>query len=145
MFTKLPRILLKEEDNKQYWFYTLREDQAIGLKRDINSTPKNGYGINILRQKYGIDISTISMHGDIKVDENTAKRLVDFTFIEDKLNKIKTYSYKCFCCGNLILDTIITHKTAIDSWKCMLTKMCDPKFGAIVIINKRINGTSKED
>lgn len=145
MFTNAPKILLKEEGNKQYWFYPLREDQYINLKRDITSTPKTPYGVNILREKYGIDPTTIAMYGDVKLDETTAKNIIDSDFVEDKLHKIKTYSYKCFCCGDLILNTIIIHRTAVDSWKCMLTKMCDPKFGAIVIINKGINGTFKED
>ena len=145
MFTKCVKILLKEEGNKQYWFYPLRKDQCINLKRDMNSTPKTAYGINILREKYGIDPITISMYGDVKLDENIAKTLVASDFVTDTLNKIKTYSYKCFCSGDLILDTIVTHRTAVDSWKCMLTKLADPKFGVIVITNKVINGTSKED
>lgn len=144
MFTKLAKVLLKEEGNKQYWFYPLREDQCINLKRDISSTPKTAYGINILREKYGIDPTIIAMYGDVKLDENTAKTLIDSTFVEDKLKRIKTYSYKCFCCGDLTLNTIVVHRTAVDAWKCMLTKMCDPKFGAIVILNKA-NGTLKED
>ena len=145
MFTKIHKILLKTDGSKEYWFYPLREDQCINLKRDISSTPKTAYGINLLREKYGIDPISIAMYGDVKLDEITAKTLVDSAFIEDKLHKSKTYSYKCFCCGELILNTIVTHRTAVDSWKCMLTKLCDPKFGAIVIINKTVNGTSKED
>jgi len=133
MFTKIPRILLKKEDTKEYWFYALREDQYINLKRDMNNTTKTTHGINILREKYGIDPTTIAMFGDVQLDETTAKNILESTFIEDKLHKIKTYNYKCYCCGDLRLETIITHRTAKDSWKCMLTKMCDPKFGAIVI------------
>lgn len=145
MFTKIAKILLKEEDNKQYWFYPLREDQFINLKADITNTSKTAYGINILREKYGIDPTSIFMYGDVKLDENIAKTIIHSDFIEDKLHKIKTYSYKCFCTDDLKLDVIITHVTAIYSWKCMLTKMCDPKFGAIVVINKVLNGTYKED
>jgi len=136
MFTKLPKVLLKEDTERTIWFYPLTENLALTLKADMNNTPSTSYGVNFLTSKYGIDPRTILMYGDVKLAENTAKVLIDFDFIEDKLNNIKTTSFKCFCSGDLHLKTIIVHKTAISSWSCMLVKLCNPKFGVIIAIKK---------
>lgn len=136
MFTNLPKVLIKEDSDKQLWFYPLTENQAITLKADMSNTPSTQYGVNYLTSKYGIDPRTILMYGDVKLTENTAKNLLDFDFIEDKLNNIKAHNYKCFCSGDLHLKTIVVHKTAMSSWYCMLTKLCNPKFGLIITIKK---------
>lgn len=140
MFTKRS-VVLKEDETKVLLFYPLTESEFIRFKQDIENTTPDMYGINKFKDKYDIDPRHILMYGDTKIDENTAKNIIESTFIEDLINKQKVPNYKCFCASSLLKPTVVIHKTAKSAWACMLVKLNNPTHGVIITKDR----TSQED
>lgn len=43
-------------------------------------------------------------------------------------------AYKCFCCGLTNIESVLEHKTSIDSWNCLMIRIGEPEYAIVLEI-----------
>lgn len=130
------------ENGNDVVLYVLNEDDFKIIDKELDRI-KTQADINRFIDRFKINPKSILLYGSTKM---TKEERID---IKDVLNKIIprnenlvnysdkriSESYKCFCCKDFNVDEFTNHRTALDSFDCLLTKLRFPEY-IIITENK---------
>ena len=120
----------------------LEKDAYKELIKDAENCNTN-FDVNKFKDKYNYHPSDIIMHGETEVwkDSNNSREATEPllkailpkpVMVNDPINKIARESYKCWCMKNLNIPDICNHRTAWDSWRCLMDRINHPKYCIVV-------------
>ena len=134
MFDFENQIVIKETTAVKYCFFPLTKEATEELDNDAEAYYKGNMTIVEFKTKWGVVPTIIIMHGDVSdIDSATIHPYLDHVDIKQPEDVFRK-SYKCFCghCFGLDYTKQILHGSALDSWKCLMTKLENCKYGAIL-------------
>ena len=126
--------VIKDTSAVKYCFFPLTKEQVKELDNDIEVYYKGNMTIVDFKNKWGVAPTIIIMHGDVSdVDSNILHPYIDNVDIK-QAEDIFRKSYKCFSGEAFGLDYTkqILHGSALDSWNCLMIKLENCKYGAIL-------------
>lgn len=130
-------IVIKETKNNKYGFLPLSKEEFESIDVDIAAYYEGLTKDKIFKEKYGISTGELLLHGDVtEVTNDLIANYIDMVTIkESEIQQFRT-SYKCFCGEKHGLDytKTILHGAVVDSWRCLLTHVGFPQYGAIINI-----------
>lgn len=83
----------------------------------------------------------IVAYGECKtMDIKTAKAVLpNPRFIHNLVTGIMEDTYHCFCCEKLGVEQFVGHKTALNSWDCLMITLGNPEY-CVITQEKLDNG-----
>lgn len=133
------------EDGTKFHIIPLTKKQYDEIIRDYNGV-NNSYTSNKFLDKYGFKHTQMILDGESYIDPHDKETLESINDLLARMLPAPTKainpdtmqtgsSYKCFCAKPLNIPDLISHRTPLDSWKCLMIRLGEPEY-AIVIEEK---------
>ena len=131
---QLTDIVIIKDKNPKIGVLPITEEESKELEQDIELYFNGKLKLYDFIIKYKFQPLHAIMFGNTNdVTSNDLQGYIDFTdVIVDGLKSRR--SYKCFCGENFGLDykKEILHGSSYDSWRCVMTKLNNPKYAVIL-------------
>lgn len=136
MFDLKNQVVIKNTKTVKYCFVPLTEKQLKELDNDTKAYFENNMLSVDFETKWNVSPTSIIMHGDVSdITSSEIHPYLDYVDIKQPEDVFRK-SYKCFSGEAFGLDYTkqILHGSALDSWNCLMIKLDNCKYGAIVNI-----------
>lgn len=128
-------VILKDTATAKYAFLPMDEKSIAEFDKDNTNYYAGKFGWLDFKNKYGIAPDKAVMHGDVTdVTSNDISHYIDNVGVQEDNKLAFTKSWKCFCGTRHGLDyrTQVLERTALLSWKCLITYCGNPKYGILL-------------
>lgn len=107
----------------------------------------NQVAINKFANKYGFTYKDVILDGNTYINVNDhdevesvkpilARILPKPVTVNNPLTEKRELSYKCYCYEGLNIESVVEHKTPIESWNCLMIHIGEPEFALVLEIKK---------
>lgn len=147
MKIKLKNYLINTlNDGSKVFVIPMNKDQYQEFSHDFsNLTDQNS--MNKFADKYGFTYKDVLLDGNTFINVNDPEEvsavrpllaliLPKPTPTTNALTDKKEAAYKCFCCKNLNIESVIEHTTPFESWNCLMIRIGEPEFAVVLKIKK---------
>lgn len=141
-------IYLINIDSKgnEYNLYSVEEDLYKSIIKEAERC-SNSFRIAAFVDKYDIRPQDIIVHGESEVWNAPYKMKKEYReqteallkiilprpkSIKDEIRNVVRNGYKCWCAKELGLEDVCDHRTAWDSWHCLMNRINMPKYCIVV-------------
>lgn len=129
-------IVIKKSDFENIGFLPIDEELYKEIDEATELFYKNKIKIVDFKEKYKYHPLAFLLYGETDiVNSNLISKYIDCVDLKEGERSVT--SYKCFCGHKFGLDykTTILHRSALDSWRCLLASTNNPKFAVIINLN----------
>lgn len=129
-------VVTKETRNEKIGFLPITKEQYDSIDEATELFYKGSLTVAQFKEKYNYHPLSFILYGDTKeVNNELIYRYIDVCTLSEGNKQLN--SYKCFCGQKYKLDykSTILHRSAIDSFRCLLAFTGNPKYGVILDLN----------
>ena len=129
-------VIIKETETEKIGFIPISEKTYNEIDEGTEAYYRGRLTLEKFKEQYTYHPLAFILYGEAsEVDSNMVSRYLDSKDLREG-SKMVT-SYKCFLGSNHGLDykNVILHRSAMDSWRCLLSFTNNPKYACIVNMN----------
>lgn len=147
MEIKLNHLLINTLDNgNEIYLVPMTKEVYEEFAHDYANL-RDQVSINKFANKYGFTHRQVILDGNTYIDVNDpdevesvrpvlARILPKPAIVVNPLVDKREPAYKCFCCDNININTVLEHRTPIESWNCLMIHIGEPEFALVLEIKK---------
>lgn len=129
-------VVIKKTDTEYIGFVPIDEKTYAEIDEATELYYRGKLTLSQFKEKYLYHPLAFILYGEAKdVTSSMISRYIDN--IDLKEGKKCITSYKCFCGEKFGLDykEVILHRSALDSWRCLLAFTNNPEYACIINMN----------